>query len=58
MSWMDEVGSKGDWMNTKKGESVLDNNWQNHENEKPVETLMKQKKVTLSSFFTPGPKKW
>ena len=58
MSWMNVKGSKGDWLKAKKGESVLGNNWQNHENEKPLETLFKQKKVTLSSFFVPGPKKW
>ncbi|MFC7442064.1 hypothetical protein [Laceyella putida] len=49
---------KSGWTEAKQGENILKNNWQNHENEKPFETLAKQEKVTLSSFFTPGPKKW
>lgn len=51
MSWINVSG--------KKGENLLDNQYQNHENEKPVHTLLTLKpEAKMSDVFQPAPKKW
>lgn len=51
MSWLDVQGSKGNWLQARPHENLLDNGWYDGESQ-PLKTLLDQETVTLSSFFT------
>ncbi|MFC7443280.1 hypothetical protein [Laceyella putida] len=52
MSWMDVKGPKGNWMQAKQQEHLPGGyDWYDPKSQ-PVKTLIDQKEVTLSSFFT------